>query len=90
MLCRIFRCQKKSQTYVYMAINDEPSSLPEELRDSLGELEQVMLLDLGKRRRLAHAKPERVIKAIEESGFYLQLPPSPYPVDCTNSQKQID
>ena len=77
MLCRVFRSSKKAQAYIYIAIDGDTAKLPQGLLDSLGDLEQVLLIDLGKRKELAQADPIKVMKEIKDSGYYLQLPPGP-------------
>ena len=39
--------------------------------------EPVMLLQLAPGRKLARADAQQVLAAIEEQGFYLQMPPTP-------------
>ncbi len=77
MLCQIYRSSRKAETYLYVPFKYDLASLPELLQKQLGELTQVMLLDLSKRERLANADIESVKAAINDQGFYLQLPPGP-------------
>ena len=51
--------------------------VPDSLLQQLGELKSVMLLKLEPGRKLARADVESVRRAIEEQGYYLQMPPTP-------------
>ncbi len=76
--CAIYRCSRRAETYLYVAIVDgEPdlARLPQELLRSLGRREHVMDLDLTPHRRLARADRDEVAEALRAQGFYLQLPP---------------
>lgn len=77
MLCQVYRSQRKSETYLYVEFGKDHSRLPEALLKQLGELSQVMILDLNKRNQLANANIETVKESLAEQGFYLQLPPGP-------------
>ena len=74
MLCYIYRCEKKLNTYLYLSSQDKLDSLPEGLEKLLGRLSFVMELDLSTRKRLENAEIEEVKKCLQEEGFYLQLP----------------
>ena len=52
------------------------------LLDQLGELQQVMELDLTPHVNLAAADPAAVMNSIESRGFYLQLPPGTQTNTC--------
>ncbi|MDJ0656069.1 MAG: YcgL domain-containing protein [Xanthomonadales bacterium] len=71
----VFKGHRKADTYLYLADDADPSSLPEALLSSLGELQQVMTLELTPQRRLARVEAAEVLNAIERQGFYLQMPP---------------
>ncbi len=76
--CAIYRCGRRAETYLYVALVDgEPdlSRLPEGLLDSLGRREHVMDLELPPGRRLARVDRDEVVAALAEQGFFLQLPP---------------
>ena len=51
-------------------------NLPESLKALTGRLEKVLELELSPTRRLARASTEEVMVALEQQGFYLQMPPS--------------
>lgn len=77
MLCQVYRSGRKPETYLYVEFGREHSTLPDALLQQLGELSQVMILDLAKRQQLANADIQLVKSALQEQGFYLQLPPGP-------------
>lgn len=76
MNCAVYRCQSKTDTYLFADAEADPAVLPEDLRDLVGPLEKVMTLELHPGRRLANANAETVMKEIRQCGYYLQLPPS--------------
>lgn len=75
MLCFVYKSLKKMDTYLFIAVKDDFSQLPDALRQMLGQLEFVMEVDLRKRDKLAQADPQLVREQLQQQGFYLQLPP---------------
>ncbi|OAT38884.1 YcgL family protein [Proteus myxofaciens ATCC 19692] len=75
MICAIYRSIKRDQTYLYIEKKDDFSRIPEELLQSFGEPQFAMSLSLAQRERLANADIEKVKQALNEQGFYLQVPP---------------
>ena len=71
----VFKSAKKNDFYLYIKADSEFESLPMELRHSFGTPIFVMDLTIDEQRSLASADPLSVITALEENGFYLQLPP---------------
>lgn len=49
--------------------------MPEALLGTFGNPEPAFVFHLTAQRALAHADPAQVLAAIQEKGFYLQLPP---------------
>lgn len=84
----IYRCKKKEGAYLYIEKGYDLEKLPEALRQQTGVLEQAMTILLTPEKKLANAKPENVVAAIEEQGFYLQMPPRPeaYMQDIPNDK----
>jgi len=74
MHCAIYKGHKKHDSYLFIEKKDDFSRVPESLLKILGNLELVMVLELGKKKKLAQADPMKVIQALEEEGFYLQMP----------------
>ena len=73
--CLIYRSEKKTDTYLYLAEELEFSDIPEELQKSFGEPHFVMRLELDSNSKLARVETQNVLAALDEHGFYLQLPP---------------
>ena len=80
MKCVIFRCSKKDEMYLYVPYREAEDELlcklPAGLEKLTGRLEKVMELEISPQRKLARAKASDVMRALEEKGFYIQMPPS--------------
>lgn len=77
MFCVIYKSPKKPDTYLYITTPDDFSRVPGALLGMFGEPEQVMELELTPARRLAREDVARVMEALQENGWYLQMPPTP-------------
>ena len=78
ILCAIYRSERRAGTYLYLPWSSSESGLDSvqpALLESLGELTEVMKLNLHAGRKLAGAKIENVMRDLSTLGFYLQLPP---------------
>ena len=73
--CKVFRSDKKAETYLYLSTDMEFSDLPQELLERFGEPAFVMALMLTGERKLARVDTSKVLEGLEEKGYYLQLPP---------------
>ena len=71
----VFKSVKRNDLYLFLQADREFESLPRELRQSFGTPIFVMDLTIDEQRSLARADPLKVLSALEENGFYLQLPP---------------
>lgn len=78
--CTIYRSGKRAETYLYVSAERDLTDLPEGLLHSFGDAHFVMELDLSVRSKLARVDVNRVIEMLEESGYFLQLPPE-WPVE---------
>lgn len=74
--CTVYKGNRLSESYLFLARESGQESIPSELLDRFGTLEAVVELELTPTTTLARAKAEEVIAAIESEGFYLQLPPA--------------
>lgn len=74
MPCTIYKSRRKSDTYLYVAVRDDFSRIPEALLKLVGELEHVMDLDLRPERKLALEDTAEVLRNLEERGWHLQMP----------------
>lgn len=77
MICAIYRSVKKVGAYLYITKRDDFSNLPEELLKVFGKPQFAMLLNLADKDKLANADIDKVKMALEEDGYYLQMPPRP-------------
>ena len=75
MKCRVFRSDRKNDTYLYVASATSFKDLPPELQVMFGEPVFVMSLELSADLKLARVDVKAVIHALKEQDFYLQLPP---------------
>ncbi|MBV1908952.1 MAG: YcgL domain-containing protein [Kangiellaceae bacterium] len=75
MLASIYRSNLKDQMYLYIAKKDDFSMVPEQLLKVFGNPEFSLQLNLAKRSKLARVDVAEVKKALDEDGYYLQLPP---------------
>lgn len=77
-LCNVYKSAKTNDVYLYVARDEGLLRVPGALLEKFGEPELALTIDLHPSRRLAREDPVKVIAAIDENGFYLQLPPQPY------------
>lgn len=74
MLCSIYKSSKKEGTYLYIPRRDDFSQIPDTLMQPFGKPIFVMLVNLATR-QLAQVDVEKVKAALNDPGFFLQLPP---------------
>lgn len=75
-LCEIFRSTRKEEMYLYVDRARGLEDVPEVLMKQFGEPESVMTIVLTPERKLARADVAEVLQAIEQQGYYLQMPPT--------------
>ena len=73
---KVFKSLKKFDTYLYVDKLQNFEELPSGLRDSFGQYELVLEMELSPARKLARADANQVLSDIGFKGFYLQLPPT--------------
>ena len=73
---KVFKSLKKLDTYLYVDKLQNFEELPSGLRDSFGQYELVLEMELSPERKLARADTNQVLADIALKGFYLQLPPT--------------
>ena len=73
----IFKGHKKEEMYLYVEQKNGLKSVPEDLLATFGQTESVMVLLLTKDKKLARVTASDVLAAIEDQGYFLQMPPSP-------------
>ncbi len=79
MKCFVYKSLKKEELYLYLEKQDDFSTIPELLLNSLGRLELVMDLDLTSERKLAREDVNKVLVSLQEKGFFVQMPPTRVP-----------
>lgn len=86
----IYKSTKKEELYLYIAIKDDFSDVPQELYDSMGkEPVFVMELELKADRPLAREDVNTVMQNLANQGFHVQMPPRPEKLgEFRNPKKQ--
>ena len=75
MLVEVFRSSRKQDTYLYLPRGAIFEELPEMLRQTFGAPELALSVNLTAERKWARYDAEEVLKALNQQGFFLQLPP---------------
>ena len=73
--CKIYRCSKKDEMYLYIREDYDLEALPSNLTAVLGSLTHVMDLTLTPERTLARENVESVMAGLNDTGYYVQLAP---------------
>ena len=74
--CNIFNCARKSDTYLYLKAGMRPEELPAALRTLLGDLQQFLTLEISENSKLAQVSADDVLAALNDQGYFLQMPPA--------------
>jgi len=78
----IYRSEKKADCYIFITSSVDNFDLPKEVSKVVGELHFVMELEITNETKLALSDSSKVLKDLENQGFYIQMPSSePHPVD---------
>lgn len=76
-ICKIYRSPKNEAMYLYVDHQEDLDRIPEPLLQRFGKPRLAMTLALSLDKKLARADIAKVLEAIREQGYYLQLPPGP-------------
>ncbi|WP_404377285.1 YcgL domain-containing protein [Vreelandella aquamarina] len=76
LLCEIFKSSRKDEMYLYVDKRRGVEPVPEVLMETFGKPIPVLTMILTEDKPLARVKAADVMAAIEEQGFYLQMPPA--------------
>ncbi|MCV6627564.1 MAG: YcgL domain-containing protein [Cellvibrionaceae bacterium] len=76
LICEVFRSPKDEGLYLYVDKSEGLRRVPEALLEKFGKPQAAMTMLLKADKKLARADAEKVIAAIEDRGYYLQLPPA--------------
>jgi uncharacterized protein len=79
--CKIYRCSKRDEMYLYIHEDKTIDDLPEELVKIIKDLSHAMDLELTPERKLAREDVSIVMNNLEEKGYHLQMPPDPLKPD---------
>lgn len=77
-ICSIYRSPREEEMYLYVLKSDGLKKIPPELLEIFGTPQHAMTLLLTPERSLARVDIAKVMAAIDENGYFLQMPP---PVD---------
>lgn len=75
ILCTIYKGSREQDLYVFVPREKGEENIPDELRQRMGVIREVMTLELAEGSKLARAEARQVIRELREKGYYLQLPP---------------
>jgi len=73
--CSIYKSSKRAEMYLYVDRAQDVSKLPEALMQAFGSPTKVMDLVLTPEKKLARVSAQKVLDAIAEQDFFLQMPP---------------
>ncbi|MCD8521594.1 MAG: YcgL domain-containing protein [Saccharospirillaceae bacterium] len=76
VLCDVYKTKKKDETYLYVSRKDALTRVPDALLEQFGKPELAMTMILTPEKKLARADIDKVLNALDEQGFYLQMPPA--------------
>ena len=76
----VYRSDSRAETYLFLPAEDDFDELSDDLKNQFGSPVKFYRFHLHVQKILAQADPEKVLAAISEQGFYLQLPPPKIPV----------
>ena len=74
---KVLRSKKRDDMYLYLPQDQDYTALPDALRNQFGEAEEFLSFELHEHRSLAVVEAKVVMRAIEEQGFFLQMPIDP-------------
>lgn len=77
VITEIFRSAREEGLYLYVRKDEGLSRVPEALLKRFGKPVSAMVLLLTPERKLARVPAENILNALQQQGFYLQLPPVP-------------
>ncbi|QYJ77483.1 YcgL domain-containing protein [Shewanella acanthi] len=75
MLCAVYKSSRKADTYLFVNKRDCFDDVPEALMQVFGVPQLVMVFPIAKRESLGIADIVKVRAALEDQGYYLQIPP---------------
>ena len=73
----IYKTASRAETFLFVPAGVSPDAWPDGLSETFSPAERVMALTLTERQPLAAQPATEVMAAINERGYFLQLPPNP-------------
>lgn len=70
----VFRSSKKEDTYIFVRRGQDWEELPDALKEIFGKPVHSMDLVLTPERKLARTSGKQILEALDDRGFYLQMP----------------
>ena len=74
--CHVYRGNRKSELYLFLAEEDNFECVPDEVMKGFGRPTKAMELELTPETKMARSKPADIIAGLKERGFHLQMPPA--------------
>ena len=74
-IVEIFKGNKKEEMYLYVDQKEGLRQVPDDLLLTFGQTDSVMILPLTQDKKLARVEAADVLEAIEQQGYFLQMPP---------------
>ena len=81
-LVKVYKSRRKADMYLYVDFSEDLRRVPDTLLSQFGTPELALSLTLTPARRLAKAEAAAVLGAIDEAGYFLQMPPTDGGVDA--------
>lgn len=75
VLCNVYKSLTKNGYYLFVRHEDDLSRVPDALLSGFGQYELAMTMALTPGQRMAISSATEVLQALDENGYYLQLPP---------------
>lgn len=76
LLCQIYKSPLREEMFLYIDRARGLDPVPEALLASFGKPQSIMMMLLTPEQSLARVDARKVIEAIRDKGYYLQMPPS--------------
>lgn len=89
-LVKVYKTRRKADLYLYVDFREDLARVPETLLAQFGQPELALSLTLTRDRSLARVDAARVLSAIDEAGYFLQMPPADGGVDAAIDRARAD
>lgn len=72
MKCKVYKSKKLKNNYLWLSVDGAIESLPENIKEKLGELSFFKEVEVSPERPLIAADPKEIIKNIDKTGYHIQ------------------